>query len=341
MLLICLLFTIVRFGSSTLTEEVCYGAKYNLPASFTPPLYNKTITCTPKLGDSKIVVNNGQSLDPRFQVSQDEIEMADLTEQDNETVLSTEKGDSVKVNVKNCRSPVKKFYGSSIIWIIPDEAEYLEFSKYNVSDTPGHPIVLWNRTDPSYSRGNASSNDYEIKNITQQDSGYYRFRGSKHQLLKWEQIVVEEHVKNYTYVMGKMVYIEFPLVVIISQVRFTHVGAETHTVLENGGRVLITNQYLTIDDATFEDAGTYEFFDKEGNLILHVEIVIKEDEEPLHWFFIVALCAFGAGFMGLGGHFCWKKYKNKRKSSDTSEEVTPAVIFQALKDNSNRDPTTL
>ncbi|KAJ0002476.1 hypothetical protein NQD34_007625 [Periophthalmus magnuspinnatus] len=325
MLLICLLLTIVRFGSSILTEKVCYGSKYSLPANFTPPLYNKTITYTPKVGDSKIVVSIGQSLDPRFQVSKEGIEMADLTEQDNEAVLSTEGGDSVKFIVKNCGSPVKKFYGSSIVWIISDGAEYLEFSKYTGSVIPGQTTVLWNRTDPSHS---ISNNEYEIKNLTQQDSGYYRFRGSKHQLLKWEQIVVEEHLKNYTYAQSKIVYIEFPVVVVPSQVRFTQVGAETHTVIENGGRVVITNQYLIIEDATFEDAGTYEFFDKEGNLILRVEIEIKSEEEPLHWYFIVALCAFGAVFMGLGGHFCWKKYKNKRKSADTSEEVTPAVIFQ-------------
>ncbi|KAK7922782.1 hypothetical protein WMY93_009684 [Mugilogobius chulae] len=96
MWLIFLLLTLVTFGSSILhTEDVCYGTKYLLPASFTPPVYNKTITYTTKGGDSKNVVNNGQSLDSRFQVIKNGIEMLDLTEQDNEAVLSTEEQNSI------------------------------------------------------------------------------------------------------------------------------------------------------------------------------------------------------------------------------------------------------
>ncbi|KAK7922783.1 hypothetical protein WMY93_009685 [Mugilogobius chulae] len=111
------------------------------------------------------------------------------------------------------------------------------------------------------------------------------------------------------------------------------------TLLENSDRVTITKHYLYIDDATYDDAGTYDFFDKEGNLILHAMVEVKEEEEPLHWYFILALTAFGVVFIGLGGAFCWRKYK--RKHSDNSEIVTPAAVFQALKDNTASDETTV
>lgn len=336
MLRFFLLLTLVAFGSSSLlTEELCYGSKYSLPPEFTPPVYNKTITYSPKVGDPKTVVNKGLSLDPRFQVSQDGIEMKDLTEQDNEAILSTEASvNSVKLIIKNCGSILRKLYGSSVVWNIPGGAEYLEFSKFTGSDVPAQPTILWNRTDSSYSRGNVSGSDYKIKDLTQQDSGYYRFRGSQHQLLNWEQIQVQEHVKNHTYSKGNYIVINFPGEITPSQVRFTQKGADTYTVLENGGRVDITDRYLAIEESTYEDAGTYDFVDDKGNLILRAVIGIKEeDDPPAHWFLYLAVSVFFVAFAVLGGIFCWKRYKNKRRAAAETEAVPPAMNYLRVTKN--------
>lgn len=343
MSLFFLLLTLIAFDSSwSLTEELCYGSKYSLPSHFIPPVYNHTIVYKPKVGEPKTVVKNGLSLDPRFQVLPDGIEMMDLTEQDNEAVLSTESPvNSIKLVIKNCGSITKKLYGSSVVWNIPDGAEYLEFSKCTGSDIPALPTILWNHTDSSYSRGNVSGAEYEIKDLTQQDTGYYRFRGLKDQLLKWEQVEVQEYLINRTYIRGNYIVIEFPVGIIPSQVRFTQKEADTYTVLESSSRVDITDKYLTIDDSTYDDAGTYDLVDGKRNLILRATIEIKhEDDPPAHWFLYVAISVFFVAFAVLGGKFCWNKYKNKKRAARETDTMPPAVQF--LRDTKTAsDPTSV
>lgn len=345
MFLFFLHFILVTFGSSSsVTEELCYGSKYTLPAQFCPPVYNHTITYSPRVGKPKTVVNHGLSLDQRFQVSQDRIEMADLTEQDNEAVLSTVAPvNSVKLTVINCGSIVRKLYGSSVMWNISGGAEYLEFSKFTGSGIPAQPTILWNRTDTSYRRGNVSGNYYEIKDLTQQDSGYYKFRGSRNQLLKWEQILVQEHLKNHTYSWGKFIIIEFPDGIIPSEIRFTKKGADSYTVLKSGGRITITIGYLAIDKSTYDDAGTYDFVDDRGNLIMRVEIgIIKEDDPPAHWFLYLAITVFFVAFAALGGKLCWNRYQRKKRAAAETEEVLPAVNYlRVTKSKTATDPASV
>lgn len=342
--LLTLLVSWFGLSSSLTPEELCYGSKYKLPSEFTPPLYNLAITYTPKVGESKIVVNNGLSLDPQFLITQDGIEMADLTEQNNEAVLSTATpANSVKLLIKNCRDPLRKLYGSSFIWNIPDGAEYLEFSKLTGSEIPAPPTILWNRTASLLRRGNVSGSNYEIKDLTQQDSGYYRFRGFQHQLLNWEQVLVEEHRKNHTYNRGNYIVIEFPVGIIPSQVRFTQKGAETSTVLESSDRVHIADNYVSIDDSTFDDAGTYDCIDDKGNLILRTVISItEEDDPPAHWFMYVAISVFFVAFALLGGKLCWNKYQAKKRAEREPEPVLPAMNYlKVTKSGTTDDPASV
>lgn len=309
-----LLLAHITVGSSLpLPEDVCYGSTYRLPAHFTPVLYNQTITFTPKEGVPKIVVNHGQSLDSRFKVSRGKIEMANLSERDNDATLSIVKHifDSVLLRVKNCRSIVKKLCGSSISWRIPYDAEYLEFSG---PDVLAPPTVLWNRTSRSSIRGKVSGSDYEIKDITQQDSGYYRFRGSKDQLLKWEQIEVEAHVRSYDFDEGN-IKLQYPIIFTPGQIKFKHTWASKAKPLsESDDRFKITNTYLAIDYATPEDAGTYDFLDKDGNLILHVTLEIREVEKV--WVSVVVLAVISFGFILCC--CCMKKYCCKESSDKTN-----------------------
>lgn len=270
--------------------------------------------------------------------------MADLTEQDNEAVLSTEAlVNFVKLKIKNCGTILKKLYGSSLIWKIPNEAEYLEFSKFSGSDVPALPTILWNRTDSSYSRGNVSGRNHEVKGLTQQHSGYYRFRGPQHRLLKWEQILVQEHIKNHTYNRGNYIVIEWPVGIIPSQVRFTRKEADKYTVLESSGRVEITDKYISIHDSTYDDTGMYDFVDDKGNLILRALISIQEEEEPgAHWFLYVAISVFFVAFAGLFGKYLWNKYKDKKRAAAQAEPVPPAVNYlRVTKSNTDSDPTSV
>lgn len=267
MLLLCLLLAHFTLGTS-LREDLCYGSTYQFYPHFTPAVYNKTIIYTPKVGEPKIVVNNGKSLDSRFKVLRTKIEMANICERDNEATLTIGPGyfNTVTLRVKNCRSIVKKLYGSFIKWHMPYNAEYLEFSG---PDVFAPPVILWNRTSQSSIRGEVSGSNYEIKALTQRDNGYYRFRSSKDELLKWDQIVVDEHVRSYEHDEGQ-IKIEYPVVFTPAQVQFSssHVWtSKTVTLSEGDRRYKITSTELIIEYATPEDSGTYDFLDKELSLI--------------------------------------------------------------------------
>ncbi|KAJ0039435.1 hypothetical protein NL108_014047 [Boleophthalmus pectinirostris] len=319
------LLTLCTLGSS-LRETVCYGSKYSLRGFRYP--FNMTVTYTPKVGKPKIVVKNGKAIDPRFRIFWSGAELIDVTEQDNEAVLSSETMliSSVELRVQNCRKARRADYGSSIFWVLPSAAEYLEFLKYTGSGIPSlvKPQVLWNRTDPSeLSRGRIRGNEYEIKDITQQDSGYYRFRGSKNQLVKWEQIVIEHHEKSYDFDEGHIT-LEFPLMFTPSQVKFTR-SYISQTISENNNRFRIIQGYFEIKDATPKDAGTYDFLDKSGNLMLHASVQIREVEKE--WASYVSLAAFSFG--GILCCCCVKKCCCKESSSKTDEPEDEAPASTA------------
>lgn len=338
MLLLLSFLVHVTFGSSlSLLENLCYGATYNLPQHFTPVRYNHTITYTPLVGDPKIVVNHGQSLDSRFKVSRFKISMAHLSERDNEATLSIKDSlfDSVILRVKNCRSTVKRFCGSSIHWNIPNDAQYLEFSS---RDSLAPPAILWNSTTRASTRGKVSGSDYEIKDLTQQDSGYYRFRGSKDQLLKWEDIVVEEQVRHYEFDEGD-IKLEYPIIFTPSQVKFKRTGTSNgKTVSEDDGKFKITNRYLAIEYATPEDAGTYDFLDKDGNLILRVWLEVREVEKV--WVSLVVLAAIFLGFVSCC--CCVKKCCGKGSGDKTNgpESETEAAAPSNTQGTQTPEPVT-
>lgn len=330
MLLLLLLLVHVTFGSSlSLLEKLCYGGTYDLPAHFLPILYNQTITYTPQVGDPKIVVNHGQSLDSRFKVYRGRISLTHLSERDNEATLSIKDRffGTVILRVKNCRSIVKKLYGSFFNWKIPHDAEYLEFSS---PDALAPPAILWNRTSRSSTRGKVSGSDYEIKNLTQRDRGYYRFRGSNDQLLKWEEIVVEEHVRHYEFDEGD-IRLEYPIIFTPSQVKFK--GTRNYnikTVSENDGKYKITNRYLAIEYATPEDDGTYDFLDNDGNLILRASLEVREVEKV--WPSFVILAAIFLGFISCCccvKKCCCKESANKTNCPESETEAAAPSNTQA------------
>lgn len=263
-----------------------------MPLLFYPPLYNRTVTFTPKGGDPKIVISDGQPLDSRFKISRGKIVMTNLSERDNEATLSVVSRffDTVILRVKNCHGVVNKLCGDFIYWKIPYDAQYLEFSGPNVN---APPTILWNRTARSSIRGKVSGSAYEIKNLTQQDSGYYRFRGPNDQLQKFEQIVVEANTRSYNVDEGK-IKLQYPLVFTPAKVTFLRNGAWVAQTLKESDRLEITDRYLAFEYATPEDSGTYDFLDKDGNLILQMTLEIREVEKV--WVSVAVLAAISFGF---------------------------------------------
>lgn len=289
-------------------------------------MYNKTITFTPNGGDPKIVVNGQQSLDSRFKVSRAKIEMTDISERDNEATLSIESRmifNTVILRVKNCRSVVKKLCGDLVFWAIPYDAEYLEFSGPDVN---APPTILWNRTAQSSLRGKVWGSLYKIKDLTQRDSGYYRFRGPNDKLQKFEQIVVEANTRSYDYDEGK-VELQYPLVFTPAKVTFLPNWDSKAITVTDSSRLGITNRYLAFEYATPEDSGTYDFFDKDGNLILKMTLEIREVEKV--WVSVAVLGAISFGFAlccGCLKKFCCSESSDKTSSPESeAEAATPSV----------------
>lgn len=153
-------------------------------------------------------------MDPRFEVSFQRIYMPDLTEEDEGSMAAYTLGKIISLVVLlvrntcdwfqyhtishgvlqllffrflDCEAPEIRNYKDMFSWIMPNEAEYFQFTPLNSK----LPIVLWNRTGHTNSRGTVNRPHYEIPNLTQKDSGYYKFRGSENQLLKWTKLVVK------------------------------------------------------------------------------------------------------------------------------------------------------
>lgn len=251
--------------------------------------------------------------------------MSNLSERDNDATLSIVSNffDTVILRVKNCHSVVKKLSWSSIHWRIPYDAEYLEFSGPDVN---APPAILWNRTSRSSVRGKVSGSLYEIKDLTQRDSGYYRFRGTTDQLLKWEQIVIEERVLSYDFDEGDIT-LQYPIVFTPSQVKYKSTWSHKARPLSDGdGRFKITNTHLFIQYATPEDAGTYDFLDKDGNLILRINVEIREVEKV--WVSVVVIAAFFVGFIlccCCVKKCCCKESSDKTNGPESETDAAPAA----------------
>lgn len=337
MLLLCLILTLVDLGSSYSLSRKCYGGPFDFPYYATPPLFKGQISYTPKGGVQRIVVNDGESKDPRFKVSLRSIKILALTEQDHEAILNFGK-DAIKLMVSDCADPENMYYGSVFSWRVPSEAEYLEFSQTTTSSDPLQPVVLWNRTDPLFGRGSIKRNYYEIYSLKQKDSGYYRFRGSDNQLIQWKKLIVQENTRNVEHKEGGYLHMDYVLHGLRSyrftrsQVLFTPLGSEKKQTLSEAdkqGRVEITDRYFAINNAKLEDSGSYEFFDDQDNLVLRVKVEVIANETTWVYVVVFALILFAVTF-------CWccvkkrccKKSTDKRNSPATqTEAVAPAVYY--------------
>uniref|UniRef100_A0AAV2MJJ3 Uncharacterized protein n=1 Tax=Knipowitschia caucasica TaxID=637954 RepID=A0AAV2MJJ3_KNICA len=321
LLLLHLCFTLVTSGSSLLAlrEDVCYGNEYHLPTSFSPGLYNKTITYTPNNGLPKIVVNHGKSLDPRFKILPRSIEMNGVIAQDDVAVISSESMylRAVRLRVQICHVPSKKRYGSFVNWEFPYKAEYLEFLKYNGSGLPVsvEARVIWNSSGPSYERGYISNNGFQMDRLTQQDSGFYHFRGPQHHLLNWMQIVVE--------------------------LKFKHFGNYNARPLPADNRFKITDFTFSIGDATTADAGTYEFYDKQGNLMQVSTVEIREVEKVWGSYIIMGAISVGLTLCSCCVKYCCCNESSSKTDETEDEEAAAPAVFEHNPTRSTQTGTPL
>lgn len=323
-----IVLALVDFGSSKSIEK-CYGSYYDYPLLFTTyPLFKESIYYKPRGEARKLVVSDGQPIDKRFSIVHGYLRMKDLTEQDDEGVLLIGKTENVKLNIDDCQDPQSSEYGSLFSWRIPSGAEYLEFSKMTSSGY-AKPQVIWNRTDASTGRGTVTRYHFEMYNLKQKDSGYYKFMSRKGELMKWKRLEVKEFYKYLEYMEGEDLELRFSVELpSLHSILFTHQGADYELTIERDYmdyRMELTQSYFSIRDLHYDDSGTYKFIDDDGFLAVHMELVVNYAQAPA-WVYVVALVVIVLCIIFCCccvKKCCCKRSSNKRNSPATEAAAPP------------------
>ncbi|CAJ1058535.1 uncharacterized protein LOC117818093 [Xyrichtys novacula] len=261
---------------------------------YTPPLYNEKLYFTPRAGGTrKIIMDDGESKDPRLKVSSYSARMTDLTEEDtgNFSAIFGLMINVDELHVSVCTDPVSRLSGQSYFGDIPQEAESLEFSTH-LSNTSSK--VLWSRSDPQTSQGGRAevrSDSWKITKLTQEDNGYYIIRRRDRSLLSRMLLTVEGKYSTYSKFAGEKLIIRYPSTLSPWTVRVKLDGARSYIAVVNAGSLLTdSNPYsyskqfndrvqllpdgIQIDRLETRDSGTYAFEDKHNNLGLTVNLEV-------------------------------------------------------------------
>ncbi|KAK7922781.1 hypothetical protein WMY93_009683 [Mugilogobius chulae] len=295
MLLQLIVFTLVDFGASWSTTNECYGSSYTLtPSQTTSPIY-----FMPKSIDKRIlVVENGQSKHERFEATLSGIKIKDLTEQDNGAILYFDNENTVYLTVSDCASADTKYYGEVFSWIIPYDAQYLEFSQV-LPEGPLKPVTYWNRSLASVKRGQVNHDYFEIHNLKQKDSGYYRFRRYGNRLIKWKRIRVEANHKHFELNEGDDLDMDFPNGFKFAYITFVAEGSTYEEEIDRSvlsRRMEVARSYFIFRGLRHGDAGIYKFRDIEGNVAVTMQLEVIIAEIPT-WVYIVIFAVIILGLL--------------------------------------------
>ncbi|XP_030002315.1 uncharacterized protein LOC115427745 [Sphaeramia orbicularis] len=348
MLSLCLMVFPVFICLSSADEKVCYGGTYVLPREHVH-VYNQKVVFVPSNGGAtKVVKGKGEVMDPRFRLTLGGgVEMQDLTEQDNgEFFMKFGFTDAlisiVTLRIIDCHEATTRDYGSSFTLNLPGLAQYLEFTPAEKLDLV---TVIWNRTDPKRGRGSVNRYyNWELTDATQEDNGYYKFRGKYNRLLGWEKLVVKEKQIDLHPRRGKRLLIKYHQITSIWTIIFEPVGKPaSHTLMKKGtpqwneepfeGRLHFINNAIIIEPVQYQDSGTFEFRDKKDNLVQRVTVEVNMDftEEavplPAVFFFVVIPSGVVVCCCCIK-KCCCKKSSPKRNSPspETTAAPTDAVV---------------
>ncbi|CAL9706710.1 unnamed protein product [Knipowitschia caucasica] len=325
LLLQMLMFTLVDFSSSYETPTRCYGTTY----SFSPPQLPNSIFYMPRTRDERILVaEKGKSKHERFDVTLSGISIKDLTDEDDQAILFFDQENSMQLKIDDCNDPQKAYYGEDVFFKIPRSAEYLQFSQVVPYESTLQPVVIWNRTDPSL-RGSVIAGYFEIKKAKQTNNGYYKYRDSQNQLLKWRRLEVQEVRHYFEVTEGDKVNQQFPPGFSFQHILYTPDDSTDELLIEEryvNQRMNIYHKYFNIFDVVKSDSGIYKFVDIEGNVAVRVQLEVKEVEIPT-WAYVVFAVAIILGIIICC--CCVKKCccKKDQRNIPDSTTAAPAVFY--------------
>ncbi|XP_030000588.1 uncharacterized protein LOC115426617 isoform X2 [Sphaeramia orbicularis] len=324
MTLLCLTLASLCFCLSS-AEEQCYGSTYRLPFTYTPRLFFGQLFFTPSNGgDKRLVLQNKKLQDPRFtERAGSGLLMKDLTEQDDGVFSVSLNDDGRLMNVITLEVKVR----------IPERPAFLEFTP---SENLALVTVIWNYTNLVRSRGSLNGNYWDLNDITQEDSGYYKFRGKDNKLLAWKRLEVIEYERHHVRDEGKDIYITYPDQGDMWTIIFTR-EENQYTLLKGGtdqmsgpfgDRLQFNPDTIIIDPLQYEDSGTFEFRDKKGNLAQRVELEVKTSfPAPLYYVIIVGSLFLVFVICCCVKKCCCKKSSSKRNNPAPQPAAAPAVYY--------------
>ncbi|KAF7668011.1 hypothetical protein LDENG_00036810 [Lucifuga dentata] len=195
LLLAVICFSTVQGFSIYSAEKLCYGATYTLPSRYGPDSFSGLLIFVPREGsEQKIVMNNTLGVDPRYKVTKTSVSVPNLTERDEGTfsvmLYSKKTYNVVNLKILDCSEKESRKYGEPYTCKVPDGAQFLEFTPRSQDKI----TVLWKHTDPEIHRGGRGRvrwNVWEMKKLTQEDNGYYNFRGKDNVLLRRWKLTVQ------------------------------------------------------------------------------------------------------------------------------------------------------
>ncbi|XP_033830131.1 uncharacterized protein LOC117377750 [Periophthalmus magnuspinnatus] len=324
LLLQVFVFAFLDSCSSYSSLHECYGGTYTFTPQSTSSIYYKPKTTN----DRTLVVIKGKSVNTRFEVSfWNTIKMKDLTEEDDGAIVFFDQHNSVQLKIMDCQDPASKKYGEVFSLRIPSSAEYLEFAQVIPLDFALKSVIIWNRTDSSPTKGKINRNYFEIYGINQQDSGYYKFRGSKNELVKWKRLKVEASHEYFEVMEGQYFHTQFPVEFSFSHFLFSSLSVNKEVTSEYmDPRMEVTKSYFSIFDVKSQDAGTYKFIDTEGNNPVNMQLHVTEAVPTWAYIVIVAVIVLVIFICCCCIKKCCCK-KSKRNSTDSTATAAPTVHF--------------
>ncbi|XP_030000589.1 uncharacterized protein LOC115426618 [Sphaeramia orbicularis] len=344
MLLLCLSLSLFCVCSSV-ERSMCYGSHYTLDLGFYGEDFRGSVFFTPTNGGVKrLVMKNGKSMDPRFRTNSDGgLVMSGLTEQDNgnfSVILNSgsQPNHLTTLLVSDCTDTETNYCGNVFSLRVPRGAEFLEF-------TPDKKLeqvtVVWNRTDPNGGRGSVTGSYWEITNITQEDSGYYKFRGKHNRLVTWKRLSVKENEKVHYLQEGESLQMECPAK--MWTVTFEPLKVMGHHApmeirlrrFDTGSfkdRMEFRGDAIVVDPVKAEDSGVFKFRDVKGNLIQRVDVNVTMYEIPV-WMYALFVTGviFGMIFCCCCiKKCCYKKSSSKRNNPAPQSAAAPDVYYHAV-----------
>lgn len=323
-------------------EEVCYGKSVTFPDATHPKRYDGPLYFTPSDGGRrKTLMEDGKAKDPRIKVGTLNLRLTDLNKKDEGVYAMSRNGklsNVLQLKIHECAQNIRVYYKQEWSYRLIDNTHYVE---YTPLDNPDVTVILWNETNlwnNDKTKGYVENRDWKISGVTQSNNnGFYNFRRRDGFLKSRILLTVKEDTQYLDPIVNERIFIRNHWTGRPWSVTFKQdTEDERETVIEDGqffwdnmfsARLSIQENGIEIYPVESTDSGTFEFRDKQGNLVLSVQVDVTQykdipEANPTIIGIVVAVVAL---LLGICCCCCKKRCCKKDKSA--SAKGVPTLIY--------------